>query len=599
MSEIVRIGNAQAFWGDRSDAAAEMLDREPELDYLTLDYLAEVSMSILATQRDRDPSAGFARDFLDVIRSLAPYWAAGGRCRLITNAGGLNPLGCAEACRATLEAAGCRALNIAVVAGDDVLPILRNIAGPSAAETLFRNLDSGAPFGEVVDRLVTANAYIGAAPIVEALAHGADIVITGRTADPSLTVAACMHHFGWGADEWNRMAGATVAGHLIECGTQVTGGISTDWLNVPHPATIGFPIVEVARDGSCVVTKPQGTGGCVSEPTVKEQLLYEIGDPGRYLSPDVTVSFLALDVTELGNDRVRVSGAAGSPPPPSLKVSATYRDGYRATGTLTVVGRDAVTKARRLGEIVLQRVADAGFPLRDTLIECLGASDAVAGVLPLAVSHALWETVVRIGVEAQSREAVERFAKELMPLVTAGPQGVCGYADGRPHVQPVIRYWPCLIEQSRVASTVSLLTTLATGGAARESQSPPATTAAVESSKREVAAATADSARSDPPKTLYDIAYARSGDKGTGANVGIIARAPSDYAFLTQWLTADRVAAFFEPLGIESVERFELPNLGALNFVVHGILRRRLRTDAQGKALGQALLEMPLDDVER
>jgi hypothetical protein len=316
----LRIGNAHAFWGDRADAAPEMLAREPDLDYVTLDYLAEVSMSILAIQRERDPAAGFARDFLDVIASLAPYWASGCRCKLVTNAGGLNPRGCAEAVRAALEKAGCRAMKIGVVSGDDVLNQVRSDHSNASA---FRNLDTGAAVDDVRDRLITANAYLGAAPIVEALNAGADIVITGRVADPSLVVAPCIHHFGWRDDELNRLAGATVAGHLIECGTQVTGGISTDWLNVPGTGEIGFPIVEVAEDGTCFVTKPRGTGCRVTAATVKEQLVYEIGDPANYLSPDVAVSFLNLGVDDLRNDRVRVAGAVGRARPDTLKVSAT------------------------------------------------------------------------------------------------------------------------------------------------------------------------------------------------------------------------------------------------------------------------------------
>ncbi len=607
MPDVVRIGNAQAFWGDRSEAAAEMLAREPDLDYLTLDYLAEVSMSILATQRDRDPSAGYARDFLDVIRSLTPYWASGGRCRLITNAGGLNPRGCAEACRAELEAAGCGGITIGIVSGDDVLQTIRQSHNSPVAASSFRDLDTDAPIADVIGRLVTANAYVGAAPVVDALAEGAGIVITGRTADPSLAVAACVHHFGWSDDDWQRLAGATVAGHLIECGTQVTGGISTDWLDVPNAAAIGFPIVEVADDGSCVVTKPRGTGGRVTERTVKEQLLYEIGDPSRYLSPDVTVSFLSIDASEMAESRVRVSGAQGSPPPETLKVSATYRDGYRASGTLTVVGRDAALKARRTGEIVLQRVSDAGYGLRDSLIECLGTGASVAGVVPQPVTGDVWETVLRIGVEADSRDAVERFSRELMPLVTAGPQAVCGYADGRPRVQPVVRYWPCLIDRAMVTPAVSTLVTAAPVHSSatdqndpeKNSRTGPPAVASTAGATGPAETSLEGSRVADPPTTLYDLAHARSGDKGINANVGIIAREPKNYECLKNWLTADRVAAYFEPLGIDGVERFELPNLGALNFIIRGALRRRLRIDPQGKTLGQALLEMPLDDMGR
>jgi hypothetical protein len=593
MSKSVRIGNAQAFWGDRTVAAAEMLAREPGLDYLTFDYLAEVSMSILAMQRERDPSAGYARDFVEVIRSLVPYWMSGGRCRVIANAGGLNPHGCAEACRAVLVEVGCRPLKIGVVTGDDVLERVR---AANASSSDFQNLDTHAKLHEVRDRLVTANAYLGALPIVEALAGGVDIVIMGRVADPSLVVAPCIHHFGWNANELDRLAGATVAGHLIECGTQVTGGISTDWLDIPDAAHIGFPVVEVSDDGSCVVCKPSGTGGRVSEMTVKEQLLYEIGDPDNYLSPDVTVSFLKLMVEDLGNDRVRVSGATGKPGPATLKVSATFRDGFRAAGTLTIIGRDARTKARRVGAFVLQRVRDAGFTMRDKIVETISSvvgSDQKDSPHPEGIE----ESILRVAVEANDRKAVERFARELMPYITAGPQGTTGYAEGRPRVHQVFRYWPCLISQNAVAPQVKVLSSVA--GAAKSA--PPAASPSVADSAKQGAApsghsqlASAGAARK--PTHLYDIAVARSGDKGTSANIGVIVRRRESWEFLKDWLSADAVATYFEPMGIESVERFELPNLGALNFVIRGALRRSLRTDAQGKALGQILLEMPLPE---
>ncbi len=598
-SKKIRIGNAQAFWGDRADAAAEMLAREPGLDYLTLDYLAEVSMSILALQRERDPNAGYAGDFVEVVRSLVPYWMSGGRCRVIANAGGLNPKGCAHACREALADAGCRSLKIGVVSGDNVLDLVRAAANTSSAD--FQNLDTGAKLHEVRDRLVTANAYLGASPIVEALASGADIVITGRVADPSLVVAPCIHHFGWKANELDRLAGATVAGHLIECGTQATGGISTDWLDVPDAAHIGFPIVEVSDDGSCVVTKPNGTGGRVSEITVKEQLLYEIGDPDNYLSPDVTVSFLKLTVEDLGNDRVRVSGATGKPRPTTLKVSATFRDGFRAAGTLTIIGRNAKAKARCVGAFVLQRVLGAGFTLRDSIVETISSvvgSDDKHSPHPEGIE----ESVLRVAVEAGDRAAVERFSRELMPYITAGPQGTTGYAEGRPRVHPVFRYWPCLISQDAVAPQVNMLSSSAGAEKTTLPASPPS--ASPPSASAPAAKGTVPSGHSQhahegvarTPTHLYDIAVARSGDKGTSANIGVIVRSQARWEFLRKWLTADAVAAYFAPMKIESVERFELPNLGALNFVIRGALSRTLRTDAQGKALGQILLEMPLPE---
>lgn len=451
MADLLKIANASGFWGDQPGAAARLVKQQPDLDFLTLDYLAEVSLSIMAILRARDPAAGYARDFVDVVRSLVKFWQAGGRTRVVTNAGGLDPLACGMAVRAELLQAGLAHLKVAVVTGDDVLGAVR------AGGLSFHNLETGADVAGVADRLVTANAYLGAGAIVEALRAGAHIVVTGRVADPSLTVAPSWAHFDWQASDYDRLAGATVAGHLIECGTQVCGGFSTDWLSLPNPDDIGFPIAEVACDGSCVVTKPAGTGGAVTVQTVKEQLLYEIGDPGNYLSPDATVSLLSLKVGAAGPDRVRVAGAGGRPPPASYKVSATYRDGYKAHGMLTVFGDQAVAKARRAGEGILRRLAAGGCEFRETLVECLGAGASVPGIVAQIFPGDLIETVLRVSVAADTKEPVERFTKEIAPLVTCGPQGVTGYATGRPKVLPVFGYWPCLIDRSVVHPAWQLL----------------------------------------------------------------------------------------------------------------------------------------------
>lgn len=453
--ETIRIGNASAFWGDSNDAPARLVEQASDLDYLTLDYLAEVSMSILAKQRERDPAAGYARDFVSVVASLARFWKSGRQLRVVTNAGGLNPAGCAEACAQVLRNAGCRNLRIGIVSGDDVLPEIRAALTSNPHTRDFAHMESGEPIETIRESLVTANAYIGAAPMVEAIQKGADLVISGRVADPSLTVAPCVAHFGWKADDFARPAGATVAGHLIECGTQVTGGISTDWLELDI-RNIGYPIVEVSADGSCVVTKPLGTGGRVSEQSVKEQLVYELGDPARYLSPDATVSFLTLTVEDEGRDRVRVSGATGAPPPDQYKVSATYRAGYRAAGMLTIVGRDAVAKARRCGQMVLERLRAAGSEPQRYHVECLGSGDAIGQVAQMN-SADLLETVLRISVFDPRREIVERFTREIAPLVTSGPQGTTGYAEGRPPVREVFGYWPTLIPRSKVKPQVQLI----------------------------------------------------------------------------------------------------------------------------------------------
>lgn len=449
---ILRIGNAQGFWGDDPHAPARLAAQAHDLDYLTLDYLAEVSMSILAKQRERDPLAGYPRDFLNVIHSLTPLWQSGRRLRVVTNAGGLNPNGCGQAVAAILREAGCLHLKVGIVSGDDVLPLLRETHARDLSA--FSHLETREPLSSVHSRLVTANAYLGATPLVEALRAGADIVITGRVADPSLTVAPCVAHFGWAPDDYGRLAGATIAGHLIECGTQVTGGISTDWLELPTE-DIGFPIAEVSPDGSCVINKPSGTGGRVSERTVKEQLLYEIGDPDNYLSPDATVSFLSLRVNDEGSDRVAVSGAVGRPPPSTYKVSATYRAGFRATGTLAIFGRDAVTKAERAAHIIRERLRRDRKEPAGWNVECLGSGDIAGGTLPRRTD--LVETVLRIAVWDADKRVVEQFAQEMVPLVTSGPQGTTGYAQGRPPVREVFGYWPTLIDRGQVHPRVEML----------------------------------------------------------------------------------------------------------------------------------------------
>ena len=448
---VLRIGNAQGFWGDQIDAPANLIHQAPDLDYLTLDYLSEVSMSIMAIQQEKDPTAGYARDFVEVVRMLIPYWHKGLRFRVITNAGGLNPEGCADACLGVLRRSGMHAKRIAVVLGDNVLDHLKS----DVDNPLYRNLDTGDSLSKVEKDLTTATAYLGARSIAEALSESADIVVTGRCADPSLTVSACAFHYRWKWEQYDELAGATVAGHLIECGTQVTGGISSSWLAMEPKTSLGFPIAEVDARGNCVLTKPPGTEGMVNEQTVKEQLLYEIEDPDSYLSPDVNVSFLSLELKEDGKDRIRISGAKGKPPGETLKISATYRDGFKSEGLLTIVGDDAELKARLCGEILLDRVRRAGFSFDQTRVECLGSGDATLGVM--GSQHCLRECVLRVCVKDQRREAVERFTKEVASLVASGPQGVTGYTTGRPKVRPVFGFWPCLIRTVDVKPTIKVM----------------------------------------------------------------------------------------------------------------------------------------------
>ena len=452
MTKPLKIGNAQGLWGDSVDAPARMVRQVPDLVFLTLDYLSEVGLSIMAIQRGRDESLGYARDFVDVVKSIIPLWNEGSPTKIVTNAGGLNPMGCARAVADALREAGCTDKKIGVVTGDDVLPIIHATYGEETK--VFTNMDNGLPISVVQDELVTANAYIGAEAPAQALAEGADIVLTGRLADPSMTVTPAVFHFGWGMDEYTKLAGATIAGHLLECGSQTCGGVSTNWLDWPDLTHMGFPYVEMEEDGSFVVTMSEESGGGVNEETVKEQLLYEIGDPENFMTPDCVLSFLGLRVEEVGKNRVRVSGAIGNPAPPMKKVSATYRDGYTATGQLTIYGYRAVEKARKSGEIILERLKEAGYEYERSNIECLGAGACLNHTQD---SPELLETVLRLSVSDPSKEAVQRFTKELAPLACGGAQGTTGYATGRAKVRQIFGFWPCFIEPEKVDLSIEIV----------------------------------------------------------------------------------------------------------------------------------------------
>jgi hypothetical protein len=448
--KTIRVGNGCGFWGDNIDAPI-LLARQGQLDYLTLEYLAELTMSILALQKQRDPQAGFASDFLDVLAGIAPQLKAQSELKIVTNAGGMNPSACAARARAILQQAGLTERSIAVVAGDDILPRLDELG---AAGHPLTNLDTGEPLTTIRSQIVSANVYLGARPIVQALDAGASIVITGRVADASLTLAPAVHEFGWDWQDWDRLSGATVAGHLIECGAQATGGLWCNWQEAPNLADVGYPVAQIEPSGAFVITKPANTGGRVNRETVTEQLLYEVGDTAAYLTPDVIADFTTLALEELGGDRVRVSEARGKPATDSYKVSIAYRDGYTASGTLVIAGPQAAVKARHAGEMVLERLRRAGVELEHSNIECLGI-DACAPGVPAAAEPP--EVVLRITVRDRNRARVERFTKELAPLVTSGPPGVTGYTTGRPAVREVFAYWPALLAKSAVEARVDVI----------------------------------------------------------------------------------------------------------------------------------------------
>ena len=439
----IRIGNGCGFWGDSVDAPIRLAQRG-QLDYLTLEYLAELTMSILARQKQRDAEAGYAGDFLDVLQRLTPTLRQQPKLKIITNAGGMNPLACARRAKEILQTAGL-ARRIAVVSGDDLLLQLDALLPTNS----FANLDTGELLETVRPRVVSANAYLGAQPIAEALAQGADIVITGRVADASLTVGPALYEFGWPADDWDRLSSASIAGHLIECGAQVCGGLWCNWRDVGDWSDIGYPFVDLAEDGTFTITSDAGPG--VNRETLIEQLLYEVGDPRRYLTPDVVADFTSISVEKADRRTMRVRGAKGVAATDTYKVSIAYRDGYMASGTLVIAGPDAVAKARLSGESLLKRI---GLPFDRTNIECLGAGACAPGILAATEPP---EVVLRVTVHDRCKESVERFAKEFAPLVTSGPPGVTGYTTGRPAVREVFAYWPALIDKSVVQARVEIL----------------------------------------------------------------------------------------------------------------------------------------------
>ena len=451
--KIVRVASGQGFWGDSLDAPRQQVEHGP-VDYLMLDYLAEVTMSILQKQKERDPAMGYARDFLGAVESVLPAVADRG-VRVVANAGGVNPESCAQAVLGVAERNGAKGkLRVGVVTGDNLLPRLDELLG-SGHE--LRNMDTGATLDAVRDRVLSANAYIGSAPIVEALAGGANVVITGRSTDTALTMAPLRYEFGWGAEDWDRLAAGIVAGHILECGAQCSGGNCLhDWREIPDLASVGYPIAEACADGSFVITKHPGTGGRVSVASVTEQLVYEMGDPRSYITPDVVADFTSIRLAQDGPDRVRVHGITGAPATDKLKVSIAYRSGYKAVGTLVYSWPDALDKAQLADRVLRERLDRMGLRFDEVLTEFVGVS-ATHGPLAGAAPAELPEVQLRVGVRGSDRAAVERFTREIAPLVLNGPPSVTGFAGGRPKVEEIVAYWPALVDKSVVQTRVEVL----------------------------------------------------------------------------------------------------------------------------------------------
>ena len=446
----MRVAAGQGFWGDWQEAP-KLQVRSGQVDYLMLDYLAEITMSIMQKQRDRNPAAGYARDFVALMADLMPDLLERG-VRVVSNAGGVNPLGCREALARALDRGPDlpRRPRVAVVAGDDLMPRLDRLL----VHHELRHMETGQPLCSVRERVAAANVYLGAGPIVNALRDGADIVITGRSTDTALTYAPMIHEFGWADDDWDLLAAGVAAGHINECGAQASGGNSlAEWrsadLRLP-----GYPIIEAEPDGSFVVTKHPSLGGCVTRASVTEQLVYEMGDPAEYITPDVVADLTGLELHEAGQDRVKVTGARGRPAPDKLKVSIAWRDGFKAVGGLTYAWPDALDKARKADEILRWRLDYLGLAFDEIRTEYVGAG-ACHGPVAGAPPENLPEVTLRVGVRGPRRGDVSRFTREIAPLILAGPPSVTGFADGRPRVREVVAYWPALIDRGAVESDVT------------------------------------------------------------------------------------------------------------------------------------------------
>ncbi|HLY20386.1 MAG TPA: acyclic terpene utilization AtuA family protein [Bryobacteraceae bacterium] len=443
---MIRIANGQGFWGDWLEAPVRLVEGGP-IDYLTLDYLAEVTMSILQKQRQADPQLGYARDFPPLIGRIARQVRDRG-IKVVANAGGVNPVACA---RAVLKAAP--GLRVAVVLGDDVLSRIDEFLG-KGYEML--NIDTGEPLSTIRDRILSANVYIGAFPLAEALATGADVVISGRCADAALVLAPMIQRFGWRPDDYDKLASGIVAGHIIECGAQCSGGnCQVDWQNIPDLANIGYPIVEGEPDGSFAVTKHPGTGGRIDSHGIKEQLLYEIGDPRQYMTPDCVADFTSLRLEDAGPDRVQGRGVRGGPRPPMLKASISYHAGWKASGTLVYSWPQAIEKARAADRITRQRLEQLGLRFDETHTEYFGVN-ACHGPAARPVNDPP-EVQVRISVRGSDKRAVDRFTREMIPLVLTGPPGGTGYGEGRPEVRQIVAYWPALVPRKEIHTRVEVV----------------------------------------------------------------------------------------------------------------------------------------------
>ena len=586
--QSIRIGGATGFWGETDLAMEQFLQADCKLDFIVFDYLAEITMSILARARAGDAELGYATDFVTTMVQPHLTTLAESGIKLISNAGGVNPEGCARAIRKLIDAAGLD-LTVAVVTGDDLLDQVEHLAAANVTEMF-----SGERLPPI-DKIASANAYIGAVPIARALDLGADIVVTGRCVDSAVTLGACLHAFKWGYRDLDLLAAGSLVGHLIECGPQMTGGNYTDWESVAESLTnVGYPIAEVSADGAAIVTKPRGTGGVVSRGSVGEQLLYEIGDPQNYILPDVICDFSRVELEQAGEDRVRVTGARGRGVPSDYKVSMTWADGWRAGTTLWYLGRAAARKGRLFAEQVVSRtrrkLAGLGMDDFDALeVEVVGNESHWGVSARDTVSR---EVAIKIACRHQDKRAVALLLREVAGASLGAPPGLAVFAGTRAKPSPVIRLFSTLVPKSMV--TLGLQVGVERQGLAMTADAP---TALRTQSSHEIPQAESEDSLVEVP--LERLAWARSGDKGNKANVGVMARRAEFLPWIAQSLTETYVAGRFGHFMADAaIDRYYLPGIHALNFVLHNALGgggvASLRNDPQAKSYAQILLDAPI-----
>jgi Acyclic terpene utilisation family protein AtuA len=589
-NRTVRIGCHSGFWGDTETAAVQLV-RQGNVDYLVSDYLAEVTMSIMAAQKLRNPQAGYATDFVSVVMAPLAREIAEKKIKVITNAGGVNPQACRDAALKACEAAGVK-LKVAVVLGDDLMPRVDELRGLDV-----REMDTG---DALPGKIVSMNAYLGGFPIARALGEGADVVITGRCVDSAVTLGALIHAFGWTMDDHDRLAAGTLCGHIIECGAQCNGGNFTDWRLVPEYDQMGFPVAEVLADGSFVLSKPDGTGGLISTATVAEQMLYEIGDPRAYIVPDVVCDFTQATYSQVGKDRVRVSGAKGRPPTDSYKVSTTWPDGYKLSTIFMLGGREAVAKGQASADAIIKktrrmfREKNMG-DYRDLSIEIIGG-EATYG--PHARTQESREVVVKIAAKHDQKEALGLLGREIAPMATGGVVGMTGsFGAGRASPSPVIRMFSCLVAKTLVPVTIEMDGRSITMERAAKSGGFTAAELPVEAPAAPPLPTTGPNAAT-ATVPLVALAYGRSGDKGDNANIGIFARLPEYEPILDAEVTEEAVARYFAHRIQGKVTRWRLPGIHGFNFLLRQALggggMASLKADPLAKAFAQMLLDMPV-----